>query len=153
MIVEVLGASSPAALRSRPMWATCSPTPLLLRWPCWRPGLPAVPSPSNALSVTSVRRCWRLASTHLAFGQSPGGFCGRPWNGCFASTNFDFMTAHVLVDPWYQGNTNELLSQLRQIASEKYNLHHVTFQLCHSAAECTDNHHAGHLEARTRVST
>jgi hypothetical protein len=63
------------------------------------------------------------------------------------------MTAHVLVDPWYQGNTSELLSQLRQIASEKYSIQHVTLQLCYSATECTDNHHVGYLEARTRVST
>jgi cobalt-zinc-cadmium efflux system protein len=66
------------------------------------------------------------------------------------TSNFDFMAAHILVDPRFQGDTNELLGQLRQIASEKHRIHHVTLQLCHSATECSENHHAGHLEAISR---
>ena len=30
--------------------------------------------------------------------------------------------------------------QLRRIASDGYGLHHMTFQLCYSVADCTENH-------------
>ncbi len=66
------------------------------------------------------------------------------------TSNFDLMTAHILVDPAYRGSEDEMQRRLRQIASERYRLHHVTFQLCHSAGECTENHHVGHLEALSR---
>ena len=64
--------------------------------------------------------------------------------------NFDLMTAHILVDPAYRGYEDEIQRQLRRIASEKYKLHHMTFQLCYSASECSENHHVGHLEAASR---
>ena len=66
------------------------------------------------------------------------------------TSNFDLMTAHILVDPAYRGYEDEMQRQLRRIALERYRLHHVTFQLCHSAGECTENHHVGHLEAEAR---
>ncbi len=66
------------------------------------------------------------------------------------TSNFDLLTAHILVDPAYRGYEDEMQRQLRLIASEKYSFHHVTFQLCHSAAECSENHHVGHLEAVAR---
>ena len=66
------------------------------------------------------------------------------------TSNFDLMTAHVLVEPSYQGYEGEIQRQLRLIATENYNLHHVTFQLCYSAADCTENHHVSHLEAVAR---
>ncbi len=68
------------------------------------------------------------------------------------TSNYDLMTAHILVDPSYRGDTNELLLRLRQIASDKYSLHHVTMQLCQSASECSENHHAGRLETLSRSS-
>ena len=66
------------------------------------------------------------------------------------TSNFDLMSAHVLVDPAYQGPEDEIQRQLRLIATKNYGLHHVTFQLCHSAGDCTENHHVGHLEALAR---
>ena len=66
------------------------------------------------------------------------------------TSNFDLMAAHILVDPEYRGNEDEMQRQLRRIALRNHGLHHVTFQLCHSADECTENHHAGHLEAIAR---
>ena len=66
------------------------------------------------------------------------------------TSNFDLMTAHILVDPAYQGYEDEIQRQLRHIASERYRLHHVTFQLCYSAGECSEDHHVGHLEALSR---
>ena len=66
------------------------------------------------------------------------------------TSNFDLMTAHILVDPEFRQYEDEMQRQLRLIATERYNLHHVTFQLCHSAAVCSEQHHVGHLEALAR---
>ncbi len=66
------------------------------------------------------------------------------------TSNFDLLTAHILVEPSFRGYEDEIQRQLRLITSEKYNIQHVTFQLCHSAEECTENHHVGHLEALSR---
>ena len=66
------------------------------------------------------------------------------------TSNFDLLTAHILVEPSFRGYEDEIQRQLRLIASEKYNIQHVTFQLCHSAGECTEDHHVGHLEALSR---
>ncbi len=68
------------------------------------------------------------------------------------TSNFDLMTAHILVDPSFRGYEDEMQRQLRRIAVDQYNLHHVTFQLCHSADQCSENHHVGHLEALARPS-
>ena len=66
------------------------------------------------------------------------------------TSNFDLMTAHILIDPEFRGSEEEMQRQLRRIASDKYSIHHVTFQLCHAVAECSENHHVGHLEALSR---
>ena len=66
------------------------------------------------------------------------------------TSNFDLMTAHILVDPDYRGLEDEIQRQLRRIASESYRLQHVTFQLCYSVGECSEDHHVGHLEALSR---
>ena len=66
------------------------------------------------------------------------------------TSNFDLMTGHIIIDPAYQGYEDEIQRQLRHIASERYRLHHVTFQLCYSAGECSEDHHVGHLEALSR---
>ena len=66
------------------------------------------------------------------------------------TSNFEFMTAHVLMDPSYEGDINESLALMRRIASQEHGIHHVTSQLCRSATECSENHHVGHLEAEAR---
>ena len=66
------------------------------------------------------------------------------------TSNFDLMTAHILVDPEFRGYEDEMQRQLRRIAVDSFGLNHVTFQLCHSAGECSENHHVGHLEAVAR---
>ena len=68
------------------------------------------------------------------------------------TSNFDLMTGHILVDPAFRGSETEMQREFRRIATEKYGLHHVTFQLCHAATECTEQHHVGHLEAVARPS-
>ena len=67
------------------------------------------------------------------------------------SDSYDALTAHVLVEPGYAGKSEELLAQMRQLLYEKHGVHHLTIQLCESAAECQENHHLSHLEARSRV--
>ena len=69
------------------------------------------------------------------------------------TSNFDLLTAHVLVDPDFRGLEDEIQRQLRRIATDRYKLHHITFQLCYSVADCTEAHHVGHLEAEARPSS
>ena len=65
------------------------------------------------------------------------------------TSGYHAFTAHVLVDPEYAGDSGDLLSRLRKIA-KGFGLTHVTLQIEHSAAECTEeNHHVDHLFARS----
>ena len=66
------------------------------------------------------------------------------------TSNFEFMTAHILMDPSFPGDVNDSLDRMRGIASEKYGIHHVTLQLCRRPGACAENHHVGHLEALAR---
>ena len=66
------------------------------------------------------------------------------------TSNFDLMTAHILVDPTFRDYEEEMQRQLRYIAVERHGIQHVTFQLCRSATECTEDHHVGHLQALAR---
>ena len=68
------------------------------------------------------------------------------------TSNFEFMAAHVLIDPSYRGEEDEMLEGMRSIASGKYGIQHVTLQLCRTAGACAENHHVGHLEAVERQS-
>ncbi len=67
------------------------------------------------------------------------------------TSGYDALTAHVLIDADYQGEYEPLLRRLRQIAYEEFGIHHITLQLETSAADCTENHHVDHLEARTHA--
>ncbi len=66
------------------------------------------------------------------------------------SSNYDSLTAHVLIDPSYTGNAEETLESLRRIARENYGIQHVTLQLDKSLEDCDEDHHLGHLAARAR---
>ena len=66
------------------------------------------------------------------------------------TSNFDLMTAHILVDPTFRDYEEEMQHQLRRIATEGHGIHHVTFQLCRSVTDCTEDHHVGHLQALAR---
>ncbi len=68
------------------------------------------------------------------------------------TSNFEFMAAHILIDPSYRGYEDEMLESMRRIASGKYGIQHVTLQLCRTAGACAENHHVGHLEAAARQS-
>ena len=67
------------------------------------------------------------------------------------TSGYDALTAHVLVDPDYQGDFAPLLRRLRRIAYQEFGIRHITMQMEQSVADCTENHHVGHLEARTHA--
>lgn len=60
---------------------------------------------------------------------------------------YEFFTAHVLIEPGYQGDKEELLSRLKKIASQDFGIRHVTIQIEQTVADCTEDHHVDHLEA------
>ena len=66
------------------------------------------------------------------------------------SDNNDAFTAHVILEPGYTGNTEELLSRMRQLIYEKHGVRHLTLQFEESASECLEDHHLSHLEATSR---
>ncbi len=66
------------------------------------------------------------------------------------SSGYEIFMAHVLVDPDYSGDLDLLLRRLRQIASRDFDIDHVTIQMEQSLADCSENHHLGHLLARSR---
>ena len=123
---------------------------------------------SIGIALLIVISSWKtgIEISQRAAGRSPGTIdlyaCAQRLKTCRESlvihdvhvftvtSNFDLLTAHILVEPSFRGYEDEIQRQLRLIASEKYNIQHVTFQLCHSAEECTEDHHVGHLEALSR---
>ncbi len=66
------------------------------------------------------------------------------------SDNYDAFTAHVILEPGYNGNAEELLSRMRRLVYEKHGVRHLTLQFEESASECLEDHHLSHLEARSR---
>jgi cobalt-zinc-cadmium efflux system protein len=66
------------------------------------------------------------------------------------SDNYDAFTAHVILEPGYNGNTEELLVQMRELIYDKHGVSHLTVQFEESASNCLEDHHLGHLEARSR---
>ena len=67
------------------------------------------------------------------------------------SSDEEHLTAHVLIDPEWDGDLQETLEDVRRIAYEDHELTHVTIQLETSTGNCKERHHVGHLEARSRV--
>ncbi|MCY4492633.1 MAG: cation diffusion facilitator family transporter [Acidimicrobiaceae bacterium] len=61
------------------------------------------------------------------------------------------LTAHVLVDPDYQGDHNKLLRALRRIARELHGINHSTIQLETSVEDCDEDHHVDHLLQREKI--
>ena len=66
------------------------------------------------------------------------------------TSNDEAFTAHVLVDPSYEGDIDELISQAQDLAHDKYSIGHVTIQAEQSLVSCTENHHVGHLAFTAR---
>ena len=59
-------------------------------------------------------------------------------------------TAHVLLDPAYDGDLGRLTTRIQDLVYENYGINHVTVQLERTAEGCTENHHVGHQLAKAR---
>lgn len=66
------------------------------------------------------------------------------------SSGVEALTAHVLIDPSFEGDTEALLRRLRSIAHEDFEIDHVTIQVEETVTDCRKEHHVGHLLARSR---
>ena len=66
------------------------------------------------------------------------------------SSGLEALTAHVLIDPSFEGDTEALLRRLREIALQDFQIDHVTIQVEETVTGCTEDHHVGHLLARSR---
>ncbi len=64
--------------------------------------------------------------------------------------NYDAFTAHVVLEPGSGHDTEELLTEMRRLVYEKHGVSHLTIQFEETAFQCQENHHLGHLEARSR---
>ena len=58
-------------------------------------------------------------------------------------------TAHVLVDPSYDGDVDELLTRIQGITHDDFGIGHATIQVEKSLKGCVENHHVGHLLAHS----
>jgi len=67
------------------------------------------------------------------------------------SSGHESFTAHVLVDPSYEGDMDELIHRMQAIARHSFGIDHITIQAEKSLAGCTEKHHVGHLMARKRA--
>ena len=65
------------------------------------------------------------------------------------TTDYNAVSAHVLVDPGYEGDIELLMRYLHGIIHEEFDAQHITLQMEKSAIDCYENHHIGHLEARS----
>ena len=59
-------------------------------------------------------------------------------------------TAHILVDPDFDGDLDQLTVRMQNLVHENYGINHVTIQLEKTSQGCTENHHVGHLLAEAR---
>ena len=60
-------------------------------------------------------------------------------------------TAHILMDPGYQGDLDEVTVRMKDLLHNNYGIGHVTIQLERTVEGCTEDHHVGHLYARART--
>ena len=62
-------------------------------------------------------------------------------------------TAHILIDPDYPGNRDDLLRRIKDLAHENFGITHATLQVEESVLGCKEDHHVDHLVTRSRLST
>ncbi len=60
-------------------------------------------------------------------------------------------TAHVLVDPSYEGGSELIRTQIQDIVHNRYSVSHVTIQLENTASTCKEDHHVDHLMHTSRL--
>lgn len=61
------------------------------------------------------------------------------------TSGYESLTAHVLIDPDYPGEPEDLRRRLQQIAYEDFGLTHITIQMEQSVDGCAERHHFDHI--------
>ena len=61
-------------------------------------------------------------------------------------------TAHVLVDPSYEGGTEVIRTKIQNLIHNRYDIGHATIQLEHTGSTCKEDHHVDHLLHTSRPS-
>jgi cobalt-zinc-cadmium efflux system protein len=62
----------------------------------------------------------------------------------------EVFSAHILMDPSYQGDLDQMTTRMQNLLHDRYSIGHVTLQLERTLEGCTENHHVGHLLANAR---
>lgn len=57
------------------------------------------------------------------------------------------LTAHVIIDPEFNGRQDDMLIKLREVVSGEYGIKHLTIQLETKLTGCEENHHVDNLLA------
>lgn len=58
-------------------------------------------------------------------------------------------SAHVLIDPAHDGDVDRMITEMQDIAHNRYGIEHVTIQVESTLDGCTEDHHVGHLMHRS----
>ena len=66
------------------------------------------------------------------------------------TSQVEAFTAHILVDPSWQGDPARMLERIKDIVHKEFGINHATIQLERSASNCTEDHHVEHLMSRVR---
>lgn len=66
------------------------------------------------------------------------------------TSQVEAFTAHILVDPSWKGNPDQMLARVKRIVHQEFGINHATVQLERSASDCNEDHHVEHLWARAR---
>ena len=65
------------------------------------------------------------------------------------TTHYNALSAHVLVDPGYEGDIEQLMRRIHRTMHEEFDVLHITLQMERSATDCFEHHHVDHLAARS----
>ena len=65
------------------------------------------------------------------------------------TTDYNALSAHVVVNPDYQGDVEQLMRRIQRAMHEEFDVQHITLQMEWSATECAEHHHVDHLQARS----
>lgn len=66
------------------------------------------------------------------------------------TSQVEAFTAHILVDPSWQGDSDRMLARIKHIVHQEFEINHATIQLERTASDCNEDHHVEHLWARAR---
>lgn len=66
------------------------------------------------------------------------------------ASGYNALSAHVLIDPEYDGDPYDMAPRLAEIARNDHNITHATIQIEQIGTTCAEDHHVNHLMARAR---